>query len=131
MNAMADRSNGYEAIAGEHMVRREQRSIGVDAVRQWARSLAPGTAILDLGCGHGIPLAKALIDDGFVVHGIDASPVMVAAFGRRFPHSPASCEPVEESRYFGRSFDGVLAWGLMFLLTEDAQRDLIGRSRRC
>lgn len=37
------------------------------------------------------------------------------------------CEPVEESSFFGETFDGVLAWGLMFLLSPETQRALIHR----
>jgi 2-polyprenyl-3-methyl-5-hydroxy-6-metoxy-1,4-benzoquinol methylase len=48
--------------------------IGAATVRSWARSLPPGAAILDLGCGSGVPIAQALLADGFDVHGVDASP---------------------------------------------------------
>ena len=52
-----DRSNGYEAVASEHIARRHP-SIGVSSVRAWARSLS-GTAVLDLGCGRGAVLLMA------------------------------------------------------------------------
>lgn len=120
-----DRSNGYDALALEHIARREQRDIGVATTRRWARSLPAGAAILDLGCGHGVPLSLALRNDGFAIHGIDASPAMTAEFRRRLPGAPVACEAVEESDFFGRSFEGILAWGLLFLLREDAQRVLI------
>lgn len=119
-----DPSNGYEAAASEYMLQRHL-AIGSETVREWARSLPPGAAVLDLGCGHGVPLSMALMDDGFDVHGVDASPAMVAAFRQRFPRARVACEPVEASRFFDRSFDGVLAWGLLFLLSADAQREVI------
>jgi len=40
---------------------------------------------------------------------------------------PVVCEPVEESTFFDRTFDGVVAVGLVFLLSEPAQRALIRR----
>jgi len=120
-----DRSNGYDMVASEHIARREQRNIGVATVRRWARSLPSGADVLDLGCGHGLPLSKALLNDGFVVYGVDASPSMVAAFHQHLPQGNVACEPVEDSRFFGRLFDGILAWGLLFLLAENAQRSLI------
>ena len=120
-----DRSNGYEAVASEHIARRHP-SIGVSTVRAWARSLS-GTAVLDLGCGHGVPISIALVDDGFALSGIDASPTMVAAFRHRLPQAPVACEAVEDSRFFGRTFDGILAWGLVFLLPAESQRALFGR----
>ena len=81
--------------------------------------------MLDLGCGHGVPLAMALIDDGFSVYGIDASPTLTAAFRSRFPHAHVACEAVEDSGFFARTFDAVLAIGLIFLLEADTQRDLL------
>ena len=38
-----------------------------------------------------------------------------------------SCEAVEDSSFFGRTFDGVIAVGLLFLLSAAEQRDLIRR----
>ncbi|AKT42730.1 uncharacterized protein CMC5_069570 [Chondromyces crocatus] len=69
-----------------------------------------------------MPIAEALIDEGFAVHGIDGSPTLAAAFRRRFPHAPLACEAIEHSRFFERTFDGVIAVGLMFLLPADVQR---------
>jgi SAM-dependent methyltransferase len=123
--AKDDASNGYEAIAPEFMKRREESSIGAVAVRRWSSALPSGAAILDLGCGHGVPIAKALIEDGFDVYGIDASPTLVAAFRSRFPHAHVTCEAVEDSDFFARKFDGALAIGLIFLLDADTQRELI------
>jgi len=122
-------SNGYEELAGEFMSRRSPR-IGSADVREWARTLTPGTAILDLGCGHGVPISLALIEEGFAVYGVDASPTLIAAFRERFPGSEAVCEPVETSGFFGRSFDGVVSWGLMFLLTPETQSTLIRKVSR-
>ena len=120
-----DPSNGYEAFASEFMRYRGDSSIGVATVRRWALALRPGATILDLGCGHGVPLATALIDDGFIVYGVDASPTLTEAFRRRFPHAHVACEAVEASAFFGRTFDAALTIGLMFLLDAETQRNLI------
>lgn len=121
-----DPSNGYEACADEFIARRNP-SIGASTVRAWARTLPSACAVLDLGCGHGVPISQALLEGGVSVYGIDASPGMVAAFCRRFPHLPIACEAVEDSDFFGRTFDGVVAWGLVFLLPLEAQVALIHR----
>lgn len=120
-----DESNGWDAVAEAYMSARS--TIGLATVRQWAASLPAGGSILDIGAGSGEPLAAALIDEGFVISAIDASSAMVAAFQRRCPDVEVVCEPVERSRLFDRAFDGALAIGLVFLLPEDSQRDLIPR----
>ena len=112
------------------MARRGRSQIGVATVREWARTLPPGASILDLGCGDGRPIAEVLLDDGFEVHGVDASPTLVEAFRLRFPEARVACEPVEISAFFGRAFDGIVAVGLLFLLPSDVQRDLIFRVAR-
>ena len=121
----ADRSNGYEANAAEFMAGRGTSDVGVAPVRAWARSLRPGATILDLGCGHGLPIACALMEDGFTIYGVDASETMTAAFRSRFPGAHIACETVQESRFFSRTFDGAVAWGLMFLLPAEVQIALI------
>ena len=120
-----DRSGGWEDVAARFIALRSR--VGVATVRAWARSLSPGAAVLDLGCGSGVPISEALLNDGFAVHGVDASPSLVAAFRQRFPRAPVACESAEESELFGRSFDGVVAVGLVFLLPAPTQGRLIGR----
>jgi len=78
-------------------------------------------SILDLGCGHGVPISQALINEGFAVYGVDASAKMIAAFRERFPDAHAECSSVEDSEFFNITFDGVVAWGLMFLLSPAIQ----------
>ncbi|AXI80825.1 class I SAM-dependent DNA methyltransferase [Peterkaempfera bronchialis] len=48
------------------------------AAGEWlAASLPPGSRVLDLGCGTGVPTARRLVDAGLRVVGIDLSPGMV------------------------------------------------------
>lgn len=120
-----DTSNGYEAVAEEFM--RVRSPHGLAIVRNWAASLPPGGSVLDIGAGSGEPVTAALIEQGVDVCTIDASPAMVAAFQRRFPGVEVACEPAERSRFFDRTFDGAVAIGLIFLLPEESQRDLMRR----
>ena len=125
-----DRSSGYEDVAAEFLAGRgSTRSvgIGVATVRSWAGRLPAGATVLDVGCGPGFPMTSVLIDEGLAVWGVDVAPTFVAAFEQRFPGVPVACEAVEESSFFGRRFDAVFSWGLMFLLPPDAQRALIRR----
>jgi SAM-dependent methyltransferase len=119
-----DKSNGYQKIAHIFMSARNPR-IGVAAVQRWGRTLPPQCAILDLGCGYGVPISQALINDGFSVYGVDASPAMIAEFRKRFPNAPAECSSVEDSDFFFRTYDAIIAWGLMFLLSPEIQPAII------
>jgi SAM-dependent methyltransferase len=125
---VTDRSNGYEGVAAEFLAGRgiaPPTAIGTGRVRDWALTLRRGAAVIDLGCGTGLPMTRVLVDEGLDVHAIDAAPSLVAAFRNNFPGVPVSCESVLESAFFERTFDAVLSWGLVFLLRPDEQRALI------
>ncbi len=123
---MVDPSNGYEAFSSWWTEQRTH-TIRPDVVLAWARDLPARTAVLDLGCGDGFPMSVALADAGFDAHGVDASPGMIRAFRQRLPDRQAECCPVQESVFFHRTFDGVIAWGLVFLLAPEVQQALIAR----
>ena len=125
-----DRSNGYEGVAAEFLARRgsgRSTGVGVKEVRKWARTLPRAAAVIDLGCGSGFPITEVLVAEGLNVFAMDAAPSFVQAFRRNLPNTPVVCEAVQDSAFFDRTFDGVLAWGLIFLLTPDDQRRLIQR----
>lgn len=125
--ASTDKSNGYEEVASAFIAGRgsDSAETGVSVVADWSRTLPIGARVLDLGCGSGVPISQALINRGFHVYGVDGSPSMVAAFRTRFPSIPVECAAVEESDLFGRTFDGVVAWGLFFLLDAQVQHRLV------
>jgi SAM-dependent methyltransferase len=130
-----DPSNGYEAVAATFIARRGTRpstgeAIGAAIVRAWAEALPTGAQVLDLGCGPGEPTTRVLREAGLSTYAVDASPTMVAAFRERFPDVDVELNTVEASGFFGRQFDGVLAWGLLFLLTPTAQAHVISKVGR-
>jgi SAM-dependent methyltransferase len=121
-----DGSNGYEGIASIYVAGRGTRplvgdAVGAATIRAWAQGFSPGATVLDLGSGPGEPSTRILQEAGLASYAVDASPAMVAAFRERFPGVPIEHNTVEASDFFGRTFDGVLAWGLMFLLEPAAQ----------
>ena len=121
----ADQSAGWNAVADHFMAIRSE--IGTELVRSWVKDGLPSSAaILDIGCGSGVPIAQALVDDGFSVWGVDASPSLIAAYRRHLPEMPAACEPAQDSTFFGRSFVGAISIGLVFLLNRGDQRQLFG-----
>src|SRR3989441_81800 len=75
--SMTDRSNGYEGMAAQFLAgrgRAPSTGIGARAVCDWARTLPRGAAVIDLGCGSGLPITKVLVSEDLNVYAIDASP---------------------------------------------------------
>lgn len=133
--AIPDGSNGYEAVAPRYIAGRGTRpsvgdSIGASIVKAWADEFRPGETLLDIGSGPGEPSTRILREAGLTTYAIDASATMVAAFRERFPDVPIEHNEVEASEFFNRTFHGVLAWGLLFLLEPAAQALVIGKVAR-
>lgn len=129
-SAPEDGSNGYEAVANIYIAGRGTRtrvgdSIGAGVVKAWAATFPAGATVLDLGSGPGEPGTRILQDAGLETYAVDASPTMVAVFRERFPGVPIERNTVEASEFFKRTFSGVLAWGLLFLLDPAAQARVI------
>jgi SAM-dependent methyltransferase len=133
--AAEDGSSGYEAVANLYIAGRGTRSrvgdsIGAAVVKAWADAFPPGATVLDLGSGPGEPSTRILQEAGLTTYAVDASPTMVAAFRERFPDVPIERNTVEASEFFNRTFNGVLAWGLLFLLDPAAQTLVIEKVAR-
>jgi SAM-dependent methyltransferase len=93
--------------------------------RRWLdrfRSLVPvGGTVLDLGCGHGDPIARYVVGSGRRVHGVDSSPSLIE-FARA--KLPGETWEVADMRGLdlGQPYDGLIAWDSFFHLTRDDQR---------
>ncbi|KQS34248.1 bifunctional 2-polyprenyl-6-hydroxyphenol methylase/3-demethylubiquinol 3-O-methyltransferase UbiG [Dyadobacter sp. Leaf189] len=117
------KANGYEENAATFINNRARadNTTGTSSVRHWAKTLPADATVLDVGCGPGLPITNVLVDEGLNVYALDASPSLVQAFKQNFPHVPIACEALEDSSFFSRQFDAILAWGLLFLLPEEIQ----------
>ena len=120
-----DPSNGYDDIVDTYRAARSPS--GVTVVADWIKPLKPGARILDIGAGTGQPLIPVLQAADLDIFALDASPAMIAAFKAEFPEIESVCEPVEDSAFFGGQFEAILAIGLVFLLSEEAQIKLLHR----
>jgi SAM-dependent methyltransferase len=127
-SADQDASNGWEACAEEFIrgTREPHVAVGVREITEWVDRLPALCTVLDLACGPGGPRSEPLHTRG-TVYAIDASRSLAHAYQERFPTAHVVCEPAEGSTLFDRRFDGILAWGLLFLLTERTQEAVIRR----
>ena len=123
-------ASAYEAHALEFLAARDRSLIGADVVSRWARSLPPGTDVVEIACGGGYPVSRALVEAGVNLWAIDASPTLLETFRSRFPGVPTQCAPALESDFFGRQFGAAVAIGLVFLLEESEQVALLHRVAR-
>lgn len=85
-------------------------------------------AVLDLGCGSGVPIARYLVAQGRTVTGVDAAPEMILLFRRNLPDQQACVADMLTMQPRG-AFDGILAWDSFFHLSHAAQREMLSRFR--
>lgn len=120
-------ASAYEAHAHEFLAARDGSPIGAEIVGHWARSLPAGTEVIEIACGGGYPITRALVEAGLKLWAIDASPTLLETFRLRFPAIPTQCSSALECDYFGRKFGAAVSIGLIFLLEEAQQMALLHR----
>ena len=111
----------YDLIADWFAAERS-RDIGIPEVTALIASLPPRAAVLDVGCGSGLPLTAALVDAGCDVLAIDSSEKMLALFRRNLPGVSAKCAAIQTCDLDSRHFDAAVAWGVIFHLTPEEQQ---------
>lgn len=95
-------------------------------IARFTALLFEGAEVLDLGCGSGVPVARALLDRGCDVTGVDFAPGMLALARARLPRA-RWIEADMRQLNLGRDFDGIVAWHSFFHLTIAAQRTALPR----
>jgi SAM-dependent methyltransferase len=92
------------------LVERAVRWIGERHVRFLSLGLAPGSRVLDVGCGRGVVLG-ALADRGLEVHGVEMSEA--AARGADPRARVAIARDLASAGYPSSHFDQVLIWHVL------------------
>jgi SAM-dependent methyltransferase len=96
---------------------------------RFIKLLSSGAAILDIGCGSGEPIARHLIEQGFAVDGVDASPTLISLCRERFPDRSWRVADMR-TLALGKTFDGLLAWDSFFHLCASDQRRMFSVFKR-
>jgi trans-aconitate methyltransferase len=86
-------------------------------------------AVLDVGCGSGVPIARHLIERRCRAIGVDASSAMVSMCAGRFPEQEWHVADMR-TLDLNRTFDGIVAWDSFFHLPQAHQRRMFPTFRR-
>ncbi|RVV98547.1 class I SAM-dependent methyltransferase [Mesobaculum littorinae] len=90
---------------------------------RFAGLLGARARVLDIGCGAGVPIARAIADRGHEVTGVASAPGMIALFRANLPGAAAYVADMRGLDLRAR-FDGLIAWDSFFHLDRDAQRTM-------
>jgi cyclopropane fatty-acyl-phospholipid synthase-like methyltransferase len=110
----------YDLIAEWYASERVDQT-GVPEATALASSIPCGSRVLDIGCGNGIPITRALLCAGHRVIGLDSSPAMLGRFRANCPEVPAVRGIAQSCPFANGAFDAAVAWGVMFHLTPEDQ----------
>ena len=117
----------YDLIADWYATERRGPGGGVPEVESLIARVPIGAWVLDVGCGNGIPLTRTLLGAGCKVLGIDSSTRMLERFEANCPGTPFIRAPIQSADLEGRRFDAAVAWGVLFHLPHDEQRQAIAK----
>lgn len=126
---MDDTAAAYDRIANWFDANRSRTLIERPYLDFLTRGLAPGAAILDLGCGTGEPILRYLADRDYLVTGVDASAAMIGIARARFPATRLLVADMR-TLALGERYDALIAWHSFFHLPPDDQRAMFATFAR-
>lgn len=89
--------------------------------------LPPGGAVLDLGCGCGVPVARSLARDGYRVTGVDISDVQIERARRLVPAGTFVRADATAMTFPAATFDAVVSLYSLIHMPLAAQPPLLRR----
>jgi cyclopropane fatty-acyl-phospholipid synthase-like methyltransferase len=101
---------GCDAIADAYLERFGESSVRTLKLAELAAHLPAGAAVLDLGCGAGVPVARDLARQGFDVTGIDASIGQIRRARQNAPKARFILGDMASINFAPESFDAVVAF---------------------
>ena len=102
---------GYDRMAESYLGNKDPVDpTTLAALEEVVRTLQPGAAILDLGCGAGVPVTRWLADCGLAVTGVDFSARQLELARRLVPAANFLRADMTDLDFPPESFDAVVAF---------------------
>jgi 2-polyprenyl-3-methyl-5-hydroxy-6-metoxy-1,4-benzoquinol methylase len=121
---------GYDALSYLYRGDTEEPEHYATWLTQLRERVPAGGAILDLGCGCGVPLARDLAASGYEVTGVDLSDVQVERARQLVPAASFLRADATQVELLPSSFDAVVSLYALIHMPLDEQPSLLGRIGR-
>ncbi len=118
---------GYDALSYRYRADTEEPELYAEWIAQLRERVPAGRAVLDLGCGCGVPLARDLAASGYVVTGVDFSTVQVERARRLVPGASFLHADATQVRFPPCSFEGVVSLYALIHMPLGEQPALLAR----
>ena len=118
---------GYDRCAAAYAAARQQEA--VPQLSLLTSRLASTAHVLDIGCGAGVPVARAL-SERFTVTGVDISGAMINLARQHVPHATFIESDVMALDFPPASFDAIVSFYAIFHIPREEHPELFRRIHR-
>ncbi|MEC3979272.1 class I SAM-dependent methyltransferase [Amycolatopsis sp. H20-H5] len=120
---------GYDALSYRYREDDAEEGDYAPWIVQLRERVPAGGAVLDVGCGCGIPMARSLAPD-YAVTGVDISEVQVERARRLVPGATFLRDDVTRISFPDDAFDAIVSLYALIHLPNEDQRQLLLRAGR-
>jgi SAM-dependent methyltransferase len=122
---------GYDRMAESYLGSKDPVDpTTLAALEEAARTLPSGAAVLDLGCGAGVPVTRWLADRGLAVTGVDFSARQLELARRLVPAANLLQADMTDLDFPPASFDAVVAFYSIIHVPRTEHPALLGKIHR-
>jgi SAM-dependent methyltransferase len=121
---------GYDALSYRYRGDTEEPEHYATWLAQLRERVPAGGAVLDLGCGCGVPLTRDLAASGYEVTGVDLSAVQIERARRLVPAARFLHADAAQVGFPPSSFDAVVSLYALIHMPLDEQPSLLDRIGR-
>jgi len=121
---------GYDHMAERYLESKDPNDpVNLAALEEMARMLPHGAAVLDLGCGPGVPATSWLQEHGYAVTGVDISARQLELAQQQVPGATFIKSDMTALDFPPGAFDAVVSFFAIVHVPRDEQPALLGRIR--
>lgn len=120
--------DGYDSISYAYRGDESEAEQYLSWLSELTPRLMPGSAVLDLGCGCGVPVAQEL-SQNFQVTGIDISSVQIERATQLVPNADFLCADFSEVDFAPDSFAAIVAFYSVIHVPFEEQPALLAKIR--
>jgi cyclopropane fatty-acyl-phospholipid synthase-like methyltransferase len=121
---------GYDRVAERYLASKDAEDpTTLAALDELARELSPGAAVLDLGCGAGVPATRRLAQR-FAVTGVDLSTRQLELARQHVPAANFLKADMTDLSFAPEAFAAVVAFHSIIHLPRAEHPALLGKIRR-
>jgi 2-polyprenyl-3-methyl-5-hydroxy-6-metoxy-1,4-benzoquinol methylase len=124
--------SGYDRMAEQYLATKDPEDpLALRALEDLASLLPSEAAVLDLGCGAGVPVTRWLADRGFAVTGVDVSAKQLELARVYVPDGTFIKADMTEVLFGPETFDAVVAFHSIIHVPRTEHPALLESIRRC